>query len=91
MEGHTAEQTKSHLEQAAKDLGQLIDHVSEFADWWTSVRFNIIALQNTLPKLVGNSEVLRTSNVRTRWTEIQQQYLLYSRRVRISPLGLGCF
>jgi hypothetical protein len=84
MEEHSAAETKSQLEETVQDLGQLIDHIGRFADWWTSVRFTIISLQSTLPKLIDNSNSLRTASVRSRWSTVQQQYLLYSRRVRKS-------
>jgi hypothetical protein len=84
MEKHSLTDVSAQLERAYLDLQKLIDHVGQTAQFWGSIRVEMIALRTSLPRAVlSGSNPLKTSLIRNRWLQVQQSYMTYSSRVWI--------
>jgi hypothetical protein len=82
MEKKSVSEIVTQLQHAQHDLEDLACHITAFADWWSIQVVGLKALVSVIPQIqVDGSNRLRTVNVRRRWEQVTEQYLMYSSKV----------
>ena len=82
IENKSVTEIVTQLQHAQHDLEDLACHITAFADWWSIQVVGLKALVSVIPQIqVDGSNRLRTINVRRRWEQVTEQYLMYSSKV----------
>jgi hypothetical protein len=74
---------RDELQNGIRDLEQFTNHIDAFVKWWTWMKMEESAKEDSTQGIQFNYDSLRLSGIIRKWRKLKMQYATYADEVRI--------